>query len=319
MPLSVEVLTLRERLSETLQRLAPQALLLSGGIDSGLLACLGPELEGFAVSLEGGGGDGPYLEMLRRCLELKVHIVRVSVAEALEALPVVIRILRSFDPALPNDLAVYFGLKAAAERGYRRIATGDGGDELFGGYPYMVELKDLDGYIRQLIPHLQFSSSLLGEHLGVEVVQPYLEEPFLDFALGIPAELKVRQDKGRVWGKWILRKALETLLPAEFAWQQKRPLEVGSGMVALRELIAQEISDEEFQQRASSYGMRFLCKEHIYFYEVFRQVVGEVPPPGPEEERCPNCGGGLPRGRRYCRICGMVSQWPSTTSLTPLR
>lgn len=299
---------LKARLAEALDCLAPQALLLSGGVDSGLLACLRPELEGIAVSLEGGGGDGPYLEMLRECLGIKVHTVRVTVAEALEAIPVVIRILGSFDPALPNDLAVYFGLRAAAERGLSRIATGDGGDELFGGYPYMMNLEDLDGYIRRIVPHLRFSSSVLGEHLGLQVVQPYLEEAFLDFALRLPAGLKVRQEGGRTWGKWVLRKALEPLMPPEFAWQEKRPLEVGSGMSALRELIARQIPDEEFQGKASRYGMRFLSKEHLYFYEVFREVVGEVPPAGPEEEPCPNCGGGLPRGRRHCRICGMVLQ-----------
>ncbi|RLA82582.1 MAG: asparagine synthase, partial [Deltaproteobacteria bacterium] len=118
---------------EILDELEPQGILLSGGIDSGLLACLMPQLKAITVMFEDRAQDKPYIDILERHLGLRVETVKVSMEEALSAIPTVIRILRSFDPALPNDLAVYFGLKALAERGTKRVATGDGGDELFGG------------------------------------------------------------------------------------------------------------------------------------------------------------------------------------------
>lgn len=291
-------------LKESLRRLAPEGLLLSGGMDSGLLACLNPSLRMITVKLEDHAKDSPYLEILRRRIGVEVETIRLTSEEALQAIPEVIRILRSFDPALPNDLAVYFGLKAFSAKGVRRVATGDGGDELFGGYSYMAEIKDLEAYQRALLPHLTFSSAVIAEALGLEVVQPYLEPEVVEFALGLPREWKIREEGVYRWGKWVLRKALERFLPPEFVWQDKRPLEVGSGMVALRDRIARKISDEEFKEKEKKYGIRFLCKEHLYFYEVYREVVGEIPGPGPGEEACSFCGAGKPQGRRHCKVCG---------------
>lgn len=293
-------------LREALGRLSPDGILLSGGMDSGLLACLNPSLRAVTVKLEDEARDSPYLDILKRALGIQVEEVRVTFEEALGAIPEVVRILRSFDPALPNDLAVYFGLKALAKRGIKRVATGDGGDELFGGYGYMMDLEDLEGYQRELLPHLSFSSSPIGEALGIEVVRPYLEPPVIDFALRLPRQWKIREENGRRWGKWVLRKALGRFLLPEFVWQEKRPLEVGSGMTALRGRIAQGITDEELREKERQYGVRFLCKEHLYFYEVYREVVGEIPRPAPGEVPCPYCGAGRPRGRRHCRICGGV-------------
>ncbi len=298
-----EVLFLR--LKDALKRLAPSGILLSGGIDSGLLACLSPKLRAVTVRLGDQAKDSRYLVILKERLEIEVETVEVTLEDALRALPDVVRILRSFDPALPNDLTVYFGLKAFSEMGIGRVITGDGGDELFGGYDYMVRIEDLEAYQQELLPHLYFSSSKIGEALGVKVLQPYLEPEVVEFALQLPRDWKIREAEGRLWGKWILRKALERYLPPEFAWQDKRPLEVGSGMTALRERIAQGISDSEFEEKSRRYGINFLCKEHLYFYEIYREVVGEIPKPRPGEVACPHCGAGKPPNRSHCRVCGM--------------
>jgi asparagine synthase (glutamine-hydrolysing) len=298
--------SVRERLDKARTRCKAETILLSGGIDSGILSYLSPAMHAFTVSLEDEGEDLGYVSMLAERLGLDLRVVRVRKQDALSALPDVVRILKSFDPALPNDLVVYFGMREAKKRGLRSIMTGDGGDELFGGYPYMQEIDDLEGYIKRISRSWSFSSNRIGKYFGLEVRQPYLDPDFVDFALTVPKDLKIREENGNVWGKWCLRKAFEPFLPPAFIWQSKRPLEMGSGMTNLRKIIAERITDREFEEKQRMYGVKFLCKEHLYFYEIYRQEVGEVPPPQEGEDRCPGCGTGLPRAKKHCRICGAV-------------
>ncbi len=298
----------RRNIQVSLRRNQAEAILLSGGIDSGILSYLSPQTKAFTVMLEDRGEDRHYVTMLARRLDLDLHVKKVGVDEALSALPDVIRILQSFDPALPNDLAVYFGMREAKQQGLSSIMTGDGGDELFGGYPYMQEIADLDAYIRGMSRLWSFSANKIGERFGLEVKQPYLDDAFVDFAITVPSDLKIRKSNGQVWGKWCLRKAFEPLLPPAFIWQEKRPLEIGSGMTLLRSIIAERISKEEFEEKQRQYQVKFLCKEHLYFYEIFREVVGEVPVPLQGEAQCRGCGAGIPQGKRHCRVCGWVLQ-----------
>ena len=306
MDLESTLSSVRERLDKALTRCKAEAILLSGGIDSGILSYLSPSMQAFAVSLEDEGKDLWYVSMLAKKLGLDLQVVKVRKQDALSALPDVVRILKSFDPALPNDLAVYFGMHEAKQQGFHAIMTGDGSDEFLGGYPYMQEMEDLDAYIRSMSRSFTFSSNTIGTYFGMEVRQPFLDADFVDFALTVPGELKIREEGGQVWGKWCLRKAFEPFLPPEFIWQGKRPLEVGSGMTLLRQIIAERITDKEFAEKLHAILLLFLCKEHLYFYEIYREEVGEIPPPQEGEDRCPACGGGLPRGKRHCGICGAV-------------
>jgi asparagine synthase (glutamine-hydrolysing) len=297
---------LREKLREVLGNHQGDCLLFSGGIDSGILAYLCPQVKALSVTFEGEGDDLKYASRLAEDLSLDRQVITIGIEEALSALGTVIKILKSFDPALPNDLVVYFGMREAKRQGLRSIMTGDGGDELFGGYPYMQEMEDLDVYIRGMSRSWSFSSNKIGEHLGLEVKQPFLDADFVEFAVTVPGGFKIKNDKGQLWGKWCLRKAFEPSLPPEFIWQSKRPLEMGSGMTNLRSIIAEQISDREFEEKQRMYGVKFFCKEHLFFYELYREEVGEIPLPEEGEDRCPGCGGGLPKGKRHCRICGAV-------------
>ena len=297
---------LRQKLQQALEQNRGESILVSGGIDSGILAYLSPRVKGVTVSLDGKGEDLRYVSILKATLNLDVTHVKVEVDEALSAVREVIKILRSFDPALPNDLAVYFGMREAKKLGIKSIMTGDGGDELFGGYSYMQDIEDLDGYIHKISRSMSFNSNMIGEQFGLEVKQPYLDQDFIEFALSLGSDLKIRKEDGKTWGKWILRKAYEPLLSSEFIWQDKRPLEVGSGMALLRRLIADKITDEEFEEKERAYSVKFLCKEHLFFYEIYRKEVGAIPQPVEGEDSCHGCGGGIPHGKGHCRICGWV-------------
>ncbi len=293
---------LRLRLKEALRRNAAQALLFSGGLDSSILAYLSsPGIHALSVRLEEYGEDFRYARMLSQKLGFQLHLRKVSVEEALETIPEVIRIRRSFDPALPNDLALYFTLKLAKEKGFETVITGDGADELFAGYSYMFDLN-LERYLPKLTERMNFSAGELGLHLGIKVKQPFLDDEFVSFALSIKPDLKIREEGGKRHGKWILRKAFEPFLPQEIVWQDKRPIEMGSGFAKLRGIIASKISEEEFTNM--KYPIKFLSKDHPFYYRIYRQVVGEIPPPKPGEEKCPGCGAGIKTSSFHCRICG---------------
>jgi asparagine synthase (glutamine-hydrolysing) len=289
------------------ERNPSEAIFVSGGIDSGILWHLAPDMVGVTVSLGDEGPDLPFVSILGQSIGRETAVVKVHEDEALSALKKVVKILKSFDPALPNDLAVFFAMQEAKGRGVTSLMTGDGGDEFFGGYSYMQDIDDLDGYIKSMASSLRFSSNDMGEHFGLEVKQPYLDEAFVEFALSLGKDVKIKEEKSQVWGKWILRKAFEPYLPPEFIWQGKRPLEVGSGMTRLRHVIASRISDEKYEEKKATYPVSFFCKEHVLFYEIYRQEVGDIPPPGEGEFACPGCHGGVPNGKKHCKICGWVS------------
>jgi asparagine synthase (glutamine-hydrolysing) len=294
---------LRLKLKKAVERNAAPALLFSGGLDTSILAFLSPGIHALSVMLEEFGEDFTYARTLSQTLGFQLHLRKVSVREALDAIPEVIKIRRSFDPALPNDLALYFALKLASEKGFESVMTGDGSDELFAGYNYMFDLN-LESYLPELVKRMEFSVGEIGLSLGVEVKQPFLDEELVSFALSIKPDLKVREEDGRRYGKWILRKAFEPFLPREVIWQGKRPIEVGSGFTRLREIIASKIPDEEFAEAKRNYPIQFLSKDHFFYYQVYRRVVGQMPSPQPGEERCPGCGAGINPSAFHCRICG---------------
>ncbi|MBN2396906.1 MAG: hypothetical protein JXI32_00870 [Deltaproteobacteria bacterium] len=297
---------LRERFAAAVGRNRGEGVLFSGGLDSALVAACSGGCRTISVGLESYGEDRRYARDVAAFLNLDHHPVTVTVEEAITTLPEVIRILKSFDPALPNDITAYLGLRRAKDMGITSVVTGDGSDELFAGYGFMREMPDLEEYLARMHAAMEFSSNQIGAALEIEVRQPFLDKAFFDFGRGIGLDLKIREEKGKNWGKWILRKAFEGVLPQEILWQDKRPLEYGSGMTELRRVIESRISDKEFEEGKRTFPIRFWNREHFYYYRIYRDVVGEIPGVGEGEDRCGCCGAGMPRGALHCRICGEV-------------
>ncbi|MFC2061273.1 asparagine synthase-related protein [Elusimicrobiota bacterium] len=297
---------LKEKLAGSVERNNASCMLFSGGLDTSILSCLNRSSLAINVSLESFGEDYKYAKFMEEHLGLELINIKVAVDEAVESIPHVIKILKSFDPAIPNDLVVYFGLKAVKDKGFKKVMTGDGADELFGGYSYMQGMKDLEGYIRRLSENMYYNSNRLGKDFNIRIRQPFIDKEVKDFSFLIPVDFKIRKDKGETWGKWALRKAFENDLPEKVIWQSKRPLEYGSGMTELREIISSKVSDEEFKEAEKSSGIKFLSKEHYYYYNIYRKEVGEIPEPESTEKDCPGCGAGMNKVMHHCRICGYV-------------
>jgi asparagine synthase (glutamine-hydrolysing) len=291
----------RSKLQEAVDRNPADGILLSGGLDTAVLAFVARPSTGFTVALkDSSASDLVYSEKVANLLGMQHRKMEFTTKEALATLPEVVGMLKTFDLALPNDLSMYFALKMARDNGLSSIMTGDGADELFAGYSYMAELptEDLERYIRRLSQNWHFSASELSRALGIEAKQPFLDQDFVRFALEIGPELKVRDGVG----KYILRQSFENLIPGEILWRKKEAIEFGSGSTELRELIDGLVTDEEFQSARNKVDIKFLTKEHFFYWRIYDRVVGRIRKAKDGEVSCPCCGAAV--GVYHCPTCG---------------
>jgi len=313
---SVKELTqiLRKLLRNAVERNLTEGILLSGGLDTSILAFLASKftsLKAYTVALNAEAPDAKYSTLVADYLGLKHYIYYFREEELYDTARDVIKIMRTFDPMeVRNDIAIHLGLKIAKEDGVPSIMTGDGSDELFAGYSFylMMSRDQLDKALKKMWRIMSFSSIKLGEALGVEAKLPYLDPEFKSFAMSIDPSYKVRKERQTIYGKWILRKAFEAYLPAEIIWRIKMPIEQGSGTTRLIWLLNQKISDEEFEEKKERYlirdKVRIRSKEQLFYYEIYRSVIGVPHPDNPEGKICPYCNSNVPEDSNYCPVCG---------------
>ena len=298
---------LRQAFSSTVRKKRFDAILLSGGIDTSVIAALSAHWKPLAITIvyRGYGEDLPYAKKVANHFRLKHVIANFSLDEARKASEEVISVLKVFDPMeVRNSIPILIGLKVAKSEGVKSVATGDGGDELFGGYPWLFHLsqEQLHEWIKNVVKTWHFSSKPLGDYLNLEVLQPFTDPDIVEIASKISPSLKVVEINGKKIGKWILRKAFEDIVPKNVIWRNKSPIEVGSGSTKLSHDFAQLISGEEYNLLGEQVKLR--SKEHAYYFKIYKRVVGEIPPPKAGEKKCPACGAGVPSCIKFCRICG---------------
>jgi asparagine synthase (glutamine-hydrolysing) len=294
--------------NEVIQDYYADAFLLSGGLDTSIIAALVSQyFKPITLSVGFSGSDAPdlyYAKIVAEQFSFQNFVKLFTLEEAVEAAGYVVKTLKTFDPMeIRNDITIYIGLKYLKEFGVNSVLTGDAGDELFAGYSFLFKLepRDVDTWIRDGVEHWSFSAKPIGESLGLKIFQPFLDERIIDLALKIPAEFKIAKHNGATHGKYILRKAFEEMLSSEVVWRPKYPIETGSGSTNLSTIFRVEM--EEFNELSKIIPLD--SQEQAYYFKIYRETIGEIPPPNDDEKTCPRCGGGVSMNKNYCKICGV--------------
>jgi asparagine synthase (glutamine-hydrolysing) len=292
---------------EVIQDYVADSLLLSGGLDTSIIACLASRyFRPRTLTVGFAGSEAPdlrYGKLVARQFNLSNEVKLFSLKEAAEAAVHVVRIIGSFDPMeIRNDIPIFIGMKRLKEIGVQSVITGDAGDELFAGYPFLFKLKaqEVDEWIKGVVDRWSFAAKPLGESIGLKVLQPFTDSRIINLALRIPAEFKIAERKGVIYGKYVLRKAFEDLLPAEVVWRTKDPVELGSGSTQLSKMF--RVSAKEFAELSKIVSLT--SQEQAYYFKIYLEAFGDLPKPKKGEKPCPRCGGGVPANKNYCKICG---------------
>jgi len=266
----------------------PVGSFCSGGLDSSLVAAIAadeiPNLHTFVVGMEDEFGDVSDDIKAARIASKHIgsthHEYLFTEDDYYEALPLVINKLETYDPSLVRcAVPCFFTCKAAAEY-CTVVLTGEGADEVFTGYHYMkhfpTDKLNMEG--RRCIGNLHNinlqRADRMGMHFSLELRVPFLDVAMIDLGMKIPPELKIREHNGAKIEKWILRKAFEDTgyLPDEILWRYKVQYTQGSGCEDLGEKVANQMSDDEYEQiRAENPNAVLNSKEAAYYFKIFRK------------------------------------------------
>lgn len=249
------------RLKATLEkavelRLTPTSgISFSGGIDSAFLAALAkqfnPAISLYAIGLP-DSHDIIQAEHAAAAIGMKdsLKIRLLSLEEIEAAVPHVIYATESIDPMkIAIGLPLYFVAKAAKEDGMRVLLTGQGADELFGGYkrhefflekgPQVLD-REIYSDLRNISVINLERDDMVAMANSVELRVPFLDKEVIKVGLAISPELKVLEKDGLYIRKYILRKAAEDLLPPKLLWKEKKAMQYGTGVQKALDKLARD-------------------------------------------------------------------------------
>ncbi len=282
----------------------PYGVLLSGGLDSSIIAAITqkyskkrvesdskeaawwPQLHSFAIGLE----SSPDLIAAQKAADYigtVHHEVHFTIQEALDALPDVIYHIETYDiTTVRASTPMYLLARVIKSMGIKMVLSGEGSDELFGGYLYFHKAPNAQEFHEELVRKmsklhlydcLRANKSLMA--WGVEGRVPFLDKDFIDIAMGLnPTDkmnIKLPDGKQRI-EKWILRKAFEDMLPADICWRQKEQFSDGVGynwIDTLKKMTEEKVSDAEFARRENRFPVNPpKTKEEYYYREIYSRL-----------------------------------------------
>lgn len=287
---------LRRALEEAVRRQlmcdVPYGVLLSGGLDSSLIAAAAarrvarrvetgsreaawwPRLHTFSIGLE-GSPDLAAARCVAEALDSVHHEFRYTVQEGIDALPDVIHHIETFDvTTVRASTPMYLMARRIKAMGVKMVLSGEGADEIFGGYLYFHRAPGPEELHAETVRKLdllhKYDCLRANKSMaawGVEARVPFLDREFLDVAMGFDPVDKMARD-GRM-EKHILREAFRGTLPDEVLWRQKEQFSdgVGYGWIdALKALAEERVSDDELARARFRFPANTPRTKEAYLY-----------------------------------------------------
>ncbi len=279
----------------------PYGVLLSGGLDSSIISAITkkysakriesgdsqqawyPQLHSFAIGLKGS----PDLEASRKVaehIESVHHEINFTVQEGLDAIKDVIYHLETYDvTTVRASTPMYLLARVIKSMGIKMVLSGEGADEIFGGYLYFHKAPDAKSFHEETIRKLgklhlydclRANKSLAS--WGIEGRVPFLDKEFLDVAMRLNPKDKMADTGSGKMEKWILRKAFEDYLPESIVWRQKEQFSDGVGynwIDTLKKVAEEQISDEQLANANYRFHVNPpMSKEEYRYRSIFSEL-----------------------------------------------
>lgn len=277
----------------------PYGVLLSGGLDSSVISAIAkkyaarrveshdindawwPQLHSFAIGLEGS----PDLSASRKVADhigTVHHEIIFTIQEGLDAIRDVVYHVETYDvTTIRASTPMFLMARAIKAMGIKMVLSGEGADEIFGGYLYFHKAPDPKEFHEETVRKLDklnlYDCARANKSLaawGIEGRVPFLDKEFMDVAMRLnPREKMITSERIE---KWILRKAFEEYLPAEVAWRQKEQFSDGVGyswIDTLKELVENEVSDQQLENASFKFPINPpQNKEEYYYRTIFSEL-----------------------------------------------
>lgn len=277
----------------------PYGVLLSGGLDSSVISAIAkkfapkriesgntqdawwPQLHSFAIGLEGSPDLAAAREVAEHIGTIH-HEIHFTVQEGLDALRDVIYHIETYDvTTVRASTPMYLLARFIKSMGVKMVLSGEGSDEIFGGYLYFHKAPNPEEFHKETVRKiknlhlydcLRANKSLAS--WGVEGRVPFLDKEFLDVAMRLNPKDKMAGN-GKI-EKWILRKAFENYLPEKIVWRQKEQFSDGVGynwIDSLKEMTNKLVSDEEMEKAAEKFPIQPpMTKEEYYYRSIYSDL-----------------------------------------------
>ena len=270
----------------------PYGVLLSGGLDSSITSALAkkfaskriesgdkqdawwPQLHSFSVGLK-GAPDLKAAKIVADHIGTIHHEINFTIQEGIDAIRDVIYHLETYDiTTVRASTPMYLMARAIKSLGIKMVLSGEGADELFGGYLYFHKAPNSKEFheetVRKLDKLHQYDCLRANKSLaawGIEGRVPFLDKEFIEVAMNINPDDKMIKN-GRI-EKWVLRKAFEEYLPESVLWRQKEQFSDGVGyswIDSLKELVEKEVTDEDLKNASNIFKINTPQNKEEYFY-----------------------------------------------------
>ncbi|MCD7815181.1 MAG: asparagine synthase B [Bacteroides sp.] len=297
-----EVTAVHDALEDAVRRQlmsdVPYGVLLSGGLDSSVISAIAkqfaakrietdgqkdawwPQLHSFAVGLEGS----PDLAKARGVADFigtVHHEIHYTIQEGLDAIRDVIYYIETYDvTTVRASTPMYLLARVIKSMGIKMVLSGEGADEVFGGYLYFHKAPDARAFheetVRKLSKLYLYDCLRANKSLsawGVEGRVPFLDKEFLDVAMRIHPASKMCP--GKTIEKKVVREAFAHLLPESVAWRQKEQFSDGVGyswIDTLKQITSEAVSDEQMAHAAERFPIHTpMNKEEYYYRSIFEE------------------------------------------------